>query len=66
MSGTRVVTTVDEKEIGPVKFIGFGAHVDAYPSAYLTAACAVGITKDEIDQFVKKLEKVLKKAQCSK
>ncbi|ETV89171.1 O-phosphoseryl-tRNA(Sec) selenium transferase [Aphanomyces astaci] len=59
VSGTRVVSTIDVKSVGGHQFIGFGAHANAYPSAYLTAACAIGMTKSEIDVFAARLWKAL-------
>ncbi|RHY85649.1 hypothetical protein DYB26_001325, partial [Aphanomyces astaci] len=55
----RVVSTIDVKSVGGHQFIGFGAHANAYPSAYLTAACAIGMTKSEIDVFAARLWKAL-------
>ncbi|KAF0692959.1 Aste57867_16005 [Aphanomyces stellatus] len=59
VSGTRVVSTTDSKSIAGYPFPGFGAHTDAFPSPYLTAACAIGMTKPDIDLFVQRLHKAL-------
>jgi O-phospho-L-seryl-tRNASec:L-selenocysteinyl-tRNA synthase len=48
-----------KKEIGGHVFENFGAHSNKYPVAYLTASTAIGIKKEDIDLFVKRLEKVL-------
>lgn len=72
VSGTRVVVpstfTADAgsakdptaKSIGPLTFPGYGSHADAYgPGPYLTAACAIGVTKEEVDEFLRRLDKAL-------
>ncbi|KAG9416557.1 hypothetical protein AC1031_000956 [Aphanomyces cochlioides] len=46
VSGTRVVSTTDAKTIAGHAFQGFGAHANAYTGPYLTAACAIGMTKE--------------------
>ncbi|XP_033646029.1 O-phosphoseryl-tRNA(Sec) selenium transferase-like [Asterias rubens] len=63
VSGARVVPKGASKTIGGVTFIGYGSHSDSYPTAYLTAAAAVGITKEDVDLFVKRLDKVLTKKE---
>ena len=45
VSGTRVITGRDSKSIGPFEFQGYGAHTNEYPVPYLTAACAIGVTR---------------------
>jgi len=50
-----------EKKIGPHWFVKWGAHSDSYPCAYFTAAAAIGMKKEEIDTYVKKLDKVFTK-----
>jgi hypothetical protein len=59
VSGTRVVTRGGAKSVGPLKFQGYGASVDDYPTDYLTAACALGVTRSELDDFLSKLDKTL-------
>ena len=59
VSGTRVVSTTDEKEIGPSRIVGWGAHSDAYATPYLTMSCAVGITEADIDTFAQRLDNAL-------
>ena len=46
------------------QFIGFGAHCDDYPCNYLTAAAAIGISKTDVDVFIKRLDKVLGKSRA--
>ncbi|XP_067935785.1 O-phosphoseryl-tRNA(Sec) selenium transferase-like [Watersipora subatra] len=62
VSGLRVVTCKDEKEINGHTFHGFGSHHDAYPSPYFTVAAAIGMTAADVDTFCKRLDKVLSKA----
>ena len=51
----------DTKNINGYTFAGFGAHTATYPCSYLTAAAAIGMTKDDVDLFIKRLDKVLAK-----
>jgi len=44
---------------GGVTLRGFGSSFDAYPHAYLTAACALGTTKCDVDRFAGILDKSL-------
>ena len=57
----RVIAKGDQKEINGFKFEGFGAHINQYPCTYLTAAAAIGMTKSDVDMFIKRLDKVLTK-----
>lgn len=59
VSGTRVVATDTVKEIEGYKFQAYGSHCDKYPTAYLTAAAAIGMTRQDVDLFVRRLDKVL-------
>jgi O-phospho-L-seryl-tRNASec:L-selenocysteinyl-tRNA synthase len=61
VSGTRVVAPGKDSSVSGRKFTNFGAHSDVYPSAYLTAAAAVGMTTKDVDSFITRLEKVLAK-----
>ena len=47
-----------EKDISGLKFLNFGSHSNSYPSAYLTVASAIGVAKNDIDVFIKKLDKI--------
>ncbi len=49
------------KEIGPHAFANWGAHYDGYPCAYFTAAAAIGMRREEVDTFAKRLDKVFVK-----
>jgi O-phospho-L-seryl-tRNASec:L-selenocysteinyl-tRNA synthase len=61
VSGVRVLTQFgNEKEIVQgIKLKNYGTHVNNYSVAYLTASAAIGVQKDEIDLFVKRLDKIL-------
>ena len=52
-----------EKEIGGMKFKNFSSHSNNYPCGYLTAAAAIGMTRDDIESFIKRLDKVLASLQ---
>ena len=60
VSGTRVVPRGESKTMGGQKFIGFGSSVENYGNAYMTAACAIGVSKVELDEFFVRLDKTLK------
>jgi len=53
-----VVSPGAEKVIGPHTFANWGSHCDTYPCAYFTAAAAIGMNKEEVDIFAKRLDKV--------
>ena len=57
----RVVTPNASQEVAGHHFVGFGAHHCDYPCSYLTAAAAVGITKQDVDGFIRRLDSVLSK-----
>jgi len=60
VSGVRVISGNDRKNVAGIWFDGFGSHSDKYPSSpYLTAAAAIGMTKLEVDTFAERLGKVL-------
>lgn len=58
VSGTRVVPPGQIKEIAGHKFVGFGSSTEGYSHAYLTAACALGVSEAEINVFSIRLDKV--------
>ena len=61
ISGTRVVAINGKsKSIGGFQFKNWGSHTDYYPLSYITAAAAIGVTKEDVNAFIKKLEIVLK------
>ena len=60
ISGTRVVARNETKAISGHTFQGFGSSHDTYPHAYMTAACAIGMTEGEMNEFFVRLEKCWK------
>lgn len=66
VSGTRVVPHGQHKSVGGVDFTGYGASVTGYPHDYLTAACAVGLSVAELDEFLLRLDKTIRKAKGEK
>lgn len=61
VSGTRVVPkgTKSTPVSGMPTMEGWMSHSHDFPVAYMTAAGAVGLTKDEVDEFISRLDKVL-------
>jgi O-phospho-L-seryl-tRNASec:L-selenocysteinyl-tRNA synthase len=59
VSGCRWVGN-SGKEVCGLRFQSYGSSYEGYPQAYLTAACAVGLTAEEVDLFIERLEKLLK------
>ena len=57
----RVVAPNSEKTIGKHTFANWGAHYDGYPCTYLTAAAAIGMSREEVDIFCKRLDRTLTK-----
>mmetsp|Transcript_29265 Transcript_29265/g.61230 ORF Transcript_29265/g.61230 Transcript_29265/m.61230 type:complete len:511 (-) Transcript_29265:406-1938(-) len=60
VSGTRVVPRGVHKTMGTQEFAGFGSSTVGYPHAYMTAACAIGLTEPEMQEFLRRLDKTLK------
>lgn len=60
VSGTRVVSKNQTKVMSGQEFIGFGSSTDAFPHNYLTAACAIGLSEGEMNEFFLRLEKSFK------
>jgi O-phospho-L-seryl-tRNASec:L-selenocysteinyl-tRNA synthase len=57
VSGTRVVARGKRQSVGGLSFDGYGSSHDAYPTAYLTAAAAIGAGAAEMDEFCVRLKK---------
>jgi O-phospho-L-seryl-tRNASec:L-selenocysteinyl-tRNA synthase len=53
------VTGKEKKVVAGIAFEGYGAHIEGYPTAYATAACALGLTRGEVDLFLTRLDKTL-------
>jgi O-phospho-L-seryl-tRNASec:L-selenocysteinyl-tRNA synthase len=58
VSGTRVIGLDEKKEVSGITFPAYGAHHDTYLFPYLTASASIGMTKEEIDIFIRRLRKV--------
>lgn len=56
----RVVPLGLEQTVSGHTFSGFMSHSDSYPCPYLNAASAIGITKKDVEIFIKRLDKCLK------
>ena len=61
VSFPRVVAPGKDNNISGYDFKNFGSHSNVYPCAYLTAAAAIGMTKADVDLFIKRLDDVLTK-----
>lgn len=59
VSGTRVISRGEVKTMGDIEFVGFGSSYESYPHSYMTAACAIGVGKNEVDEFMIRLDKTL-------
>lgn len=56
----RVVPCGTVQTVNNYTFKGFMSHTNDYPCAYLNAASAIGIKKQDVDVFLKRLDKCLK------
>lgn len=56
----RVVPCGSVQTVNNYTFKGFMSHTNDYPCAYLNAASAIGIKKQDVDVFLKRLDKCLK------
>jgi len=61
ISGCRICAPSSEKKkVAGIAFANYGSHHDTYPAAYFTAACALGATEEDLQLFLKRLDKTLK------
>lgn len=61
ISGIRILTNKDEKEICGIKFKNFGVSSDNFSFIpYMTFACSIGTTEEDIQLFIEKFPKILK------
>ena len=66
VSGVRVVAVGQQVTvISGYTFRNWGAHHDDYPCAYFTAACAVGLTSNEVALFFTRLRRVFRDFKSS-
>ncbi|KFM79641.1 O-phosphoseryl-tRNA(Sec) selenium transferase, partial [Stegodyphus mimosarum] len=61
--GARLVAAGDDKTVGGYKFKNWGMHTDEPFVSYFTASATIGVTKEDIDIFLKQLKQVLLKVQ---
>jgi len=66
VSGTRVVPRSQLKIMGGENFVGFGSSTSQYPHAYMTAACAIGVSVQEVEEFYIRLDKTLAEFHAKK
>ncbi|XP_059131851.1 O-phosphoseryl-tRNA(Sec) selenium transferase [Peromyscus eremicus] len=59
VSGARAVPLGSVQTVSGHTFQGFMSHTDNYPCAYLNAAAAIGMKTQDVDLFIKRLEKCL-------
>ncbi|XP_058049806.1 O-phosphoseryl-tRNA(Sec) selenium transferase, partial [Ahaetulla prasina] len=60
VSGARVVSPGTVQTVSGYTFKGFMAHADQYRCSYLNAASAIGMKAEDVETFVKRLDKCLK------
>ncbi|KAM5271716.1 O-phosphoseryl-tRNA(Sec) selenium transferase [Ctenodactylus gundi] len=60
VSGARVVPRGSVQTVSGHTFNGFMSHTSSYPCAYLNAAAAIGVKAQDVDLFIKRLDKCLK------
>lgn len=56
----RVVPLGSVQTVSGYTFRGFMSHTNNYPCAYLNAASAIGMKMQDVDLFIKRLDKCLK------
>lgn len=64
VSGCRFIGQ-KEKEVCGIRFKNYGSSFDGYPYNYFTAACALGLTDEEIERFIGRLSQLLKPVNLS-
>ncbi|XP_029445900.1 O-phosphoseryl-tRNA(Sec) selenium transferase [Rhinatrema bivittatum] len=63
VSGARAVPLGLVQTVNDYTFKGFMTHTNNYTCAYLNAASAIGMKKQDVDLFIKRLDKCLKTLQ---
>ncbi|XP_021513420.1 O-phosphoseryl-tRNA(Sec) selenium transferase isoform X1 [Meriones unguiculatus] len=59
VSGARAVPLGSVQTVSGYTFRGFMTHTDNYPCPYLNAAAAIGMKTQDVDLFIKRLDKCL-------
>lgn len=57
VSGTRVVARGAQQSVAGIAFRGYGSSCDGYPHHYITAAAALGASRQDVDVFLERLIK---------
>ena len=65
-AGTRVVDKKSTKTIGTYTFRCWGQSTNEYTQPYLTFACSIGMTKDDVNGFAARLDKCFGKFLLNK
>ena len=66
VNGVRVIPRGKEQTVAGLRFEGYGSSCSAYPHHYLTAAAALGGSKQEVGVFVEKLQRAHQECRQSK
>lgn len=68
VSGVRVIVPGESKSVTPNGHIfkNFGSHSNGSDTPYFTAAAAIGIKREDIDLFIKRLHKILESVKHQK
>ncbi|XP_072476489.1 O-phosphoseryl-tRNA(Sec) selenium transferase [Notamacropus eugenii] len=66
VSGARAVPLGILQTVNGYAFKGFMSHSNNYPCAYLNAASAIGMKKQDVELFIKRLDKCLKSVRKEK
>lgn len=64
VSGVRVICRGNRQAVSGIEFDGYGSSCDNYPHDYMTAAAAIGASKDDVDVFVEKIKKCWSPSVC--
>ena len=60
VSGVRVVApSSTPKQIAGLPFLSYGSHSDETTQPYFSVACALGISADDVDTFLRRLDRAL-------
>jgi O-phospho-L-seryl-tRNASec:L-selenocysteinyl-tRNA synthase len=61
VSGARVISPTTIRKVANHLILNFGAHHDGLKFSYLTVAAAIGQTRRDIDLFLRRLSKLLRR-----
>lgn len=59
VSGARVVATGTSETVAGRTFVGYGSSCSAYPESYVTLACAMGMTPEDVRTLERRLDGAL-------